>query len=582
VRRLDRERVFASPWPVVALIAVVIALPVIVLGEISATDTRSRVRAEQMSQTQTGAERAAEAILVRVQTITQSLRLAAEIGDLRTAVETLDANGIADLLPRYRHWMSADVLRLFVLDRSGKILGVDPPDAQMQGQDLSSRQFFQTLKRLTGASGMAGDAQVASEAYPSTANASRPVVVALAIDISNTTTRDQFFRGVLAAEVDVRRMGEWLAPALSSLSDAYLVDERGQLLVRAAAPGTDVLKNLGATAAFQSSSRAATEGDDPLGGGRRFLALAEVPQFRWKVLALRSTAAAEGELNQVLGQLLLSRIVLVGLLLVGGFLFARSVGQIVSQRKALTEANTLLGRANAAKSEFLSNMSHELRTPLNAIIGFSELLLQKLAGDLNPKQVEYQQDVLSSGRHLLSLINDILDLSKVEAGRMELEVTSFSLRQAIETGVMMVQERAAAHGIALNTDLAAEAGVIDGDERKVKQIVFNLLSNAVKFTPDGGRIDVVTRAADGELLLSVKDSGIGIAPDDQERIFEEFRQAKSGGARNQEGTGLGLTLTKRLVELHGGRIWVDSEIGRGSEFSVALPMHRAGSTSAPP
>jgi signal transduction histidine kinase len=558
----------------VALVGFIIALPVIALGEVSAADTRARVRAEQLDQTAIGAQRGAEAVLVRAESVTQSLRLAAEIGELRQAVETADRPAVARLLPAYRHWMSADVLRMFVLDRSGIVLGVDPPDAEMTGQDLSGRQFFQTLKRLTGASGGAGDAEAASEPYRSSANASKPVVVALAVDVSNTFTRDQFFRGVLAAEVDVRRIGEWLSPVVASLADAYVLDERQQLLVRASAPGTDTLADLSRSHASANPSREAVEADDPLGGGRRFLATAEIPQFRWRVMALRSTAAVEGELNQVLNQLLLSRIVLVALLLGGGFVFARNVGQIIAQRRAVDEANALLIKANAAKSEFLANMSHELRTPLNAIIGFSELLLERVVGELNAKQAEYERDVLSAGRHLLSLINDILDLSKVEAGRMELAVTTFSLTDAIETGVMMIRERASRHAIELNTDLSPDTATLEGDERKIKQVVFNLLSNAVKYTPDGGRIDVTTRSTNGEIQLAVKDSGIGISPDDQKRIFEEFRQAKGGGARNQEGTGLGLTLTKRLVELHGGRIWVESAVGQCSTFTVALPAHR--------
>ncbi len=244
--------------------------------------------------------------------------------------------------------------------------------------------------------------------------------------------------------------------------------------------------------------------------------------------------------------------------------------------------------ASKHKSEFLANMSHELRTPLNAINGFSELLLEKLFGELNEKQEEYLQDILSSGRHLLSLINDILDLSKVEAGRMELERSRFDLRQALENGLTMVRERAARHGIALRLEMDAGLDIIEADERKVKQIIFNLLSNAVKFTPDGGQVGIdvrVERAASSverlalhappsTLHVSVWDTGIGIAPEDQAQIFEEFRQVKSGFTQKREGTGLGLTLAKKFVELHGGRIWVESEgvPGKGSRFTFTLPI----------
>ena len=229
--------------------------------------------------------------------------------------------------------------------------------------------------------------------------------------------------------------------------------------------------------------------------------------------------------------------------------------------------------ANRHKSEFLANMSHELRTPLNAIIGFSEVLGERLFGELNEKQAEYTDDILSSGRHLLSLINEILDLSKVEAGRMELELAKFDLPLAIENARTFVRERATKHGINLDVTVDERLGDFVGDERKIKQILLNLLSNAVKFTPEGGRIGINAKQADGSVEISVSDTGIGIAPEDQARIFEEFRQVGGDYAHKKEGTGLGLTLAKKFVELHGGRIWVESEVGKGSRFIFTLPIH---------
>ncbi len=230
-----------------------------------------------------------------------------------------------------------------------------------------------------------------------------------------------------------------------------------------------------------------------------------------------------------------------------------------------------LEAASRHKSEFLANMSHELRTPLNAITGFSEVLLERMFGEINPKQTEYLQDILSSGRHLLSLINDILDLSKIEAGRMELTTAKFHLPLALENALTLVKERAARHGIGLDIDVDPRLGEFVGDERKIKQVLLNLLSNAVKFTPEGGRIGVKAVLADGAVEISVSDTGIGIAPKDQEAIFEEFRQVGSDEARKVEGTGLGLTLTKKFVEMHGGRIWVESDVGKGSTFRFTLP-----------
>jgi len=237
----------------------------------------------------------------------------------------------------------------------------------------------------------------------------------------------------------------------------------------------------------------------------------------------------------------------------------------------IEEKGRQLEVANQHKSEFLANMSHELRTPLNAIIGFSEVLLQRMFGELNAKQEEYLQDVLSSGRHLLSLINDILDLSKVEAGRMELELARFDLPQTLQDTRTLVRERAARHGVTLALEVDGRLGACVADERKLKQVMLNLLSNAVKFTPEGGRVEVRAVPTDGAVEISVTDTGIGIAPENQEAIFEEFRQVSGDYAHKREGTGLGLTLARKFVELHGGRIWVKSQLGQGSTFTFSLP-----------
>jgi signal transduction histidine kinase len=230
--------------------------------------------------------------------------------------------------------------------------------------------------------------------------------------------------------------------------------------------------------------------------------------------------------------------------------------------------------ANKHKSEFLANMSHELRTPLNAIIGFSEALIEKMFGEMNAKQEDYLKDIHSSGRHLLSLINDILDLSKIEAGRMELEVSEFHLPTALQNAMTLVRERAQTHGIALKSRVDPKLAEIRADERKFKQILLNLLSNAVKFTPDGGRVEVDARRNGTTVEVSVKDNGVGIAKADQEAVFEEFRQVGRDYTTKQEGTGLGLTLTRRFVELHGGKIWLKSAPGKGSTFTFSLPLDR--------
>ncbi len=217
-------------------------------------------------------------------------------------------------------------------------------------------------------------------------------------------------------------------------------------------------------------------------------------------------------------------------------------------------------------------MSHELRTPLNAIIGFSEILAERMFGEINEKQAEYLRDILESGQHLLSRINDILDLSKIEAGRMELELTDFHLPSAIENALILMRERAARRGIPLGHAIDERLGMMRADERKVKQVLLNLLSNALKFTPEAGRVDVRAEMQSEMAEISVTDTGVGIASEDQNAVFEEFRQVGTA-AKKVEGTGLGLALSRKFIELHGGKISVKSEVGVGSTFMFTLPLH---------
>jgi signal transduction histidine kinase len=245
--------------------------------------------------------------------------------------------------------------------------------------------------------------------------------------------------------------------------------------------------------------------------------------------------------------------------------------KVNSTSDELQRVHRELETASEHKSQFLTNMSHELRTPLNAIIGFSEVLHEQMFGELNERQLAYVNDVLAAGKHLLSLINDVLDLAKIEAGRMDLELSQVDIPSVLRSAVSLHSERAGRDGIALALTTEPEEITITADERRVRQIAFNLVSNAVKFTPAGGSVDVSASVEDGRVEIGVSDTGPGIAATDREMIFEEFEQTTDG--KKAEGTGLGLPLSRRLVELHGGRLWVESEVGHGSTFRFTLPVH---------
>ncbi len=253
----------------------------------------------------------------------------------------------------------------------------------------------------------------------------------------------------------------------------------------------------------------------------------------------------------------------------------RQLQEIALQKHELEVANAQIRENSRLKSEFLANMSHELRTPLNSILGFSEILKDNLAGKMSPQQ---EQDCLenihSSGRHLLGLVNDVLDLSKIEAGRLELQYEEFQVGTCISEVLTVVRPLAERAAVNLVVELDNESALLRADKGKLKQILYNLLSNAIKFTPEGGQAVVKTRTRPraGQLMLQVKDSGIGIDPDHHEQIFSEFFQVQAAADRQFEGTGLGLALVKRLVGLHGGTIKVDSQLGRGATFTVTLPL----------
>ncbi|MFA5352611.1 MAG: PAS domain S-box protein [Thermodesulfovibrionales bacterium] len=260
--------------------------------------------------------------------------------------------------------------------------------------------------------------------------------------------------------------------------------------------------------------------------------------------------------------------------------FIATIMRDITERKAMEEklrdASLVAEASSRAKSEFLANMSHELRTPLNSIIGFSDLMRSDMAGPVSPEQLEYLSDIYDSGKHLLSLINDLLDLAKIESGKVELDLREVSLREVVTGSIALFREKALKHGFLLTAVVDDEVERVVVDERRLRQILFTLVGNAVKFTPDGGKITVTARKvnSDGEagIEVAVADTGIGMSKDDLKKLFQPFQQLESSLTRKYAGTGLGLSLSKRMVELHRGRIWVESELGKGSRFVFVLPI----------
>jgi signal transduction histidine kinase len=246
--------------------------------------------------------------------------------------------------------------------------------------------------------------------------------------------------------------------------------------------------------------------------------------------------------------------------------------QLMAQQQELIEKTSQLEKANRAKSEFLAHMSHELRTPLNAIIGFSELMLDEVPGEINEEQRECLNNILRSGQHLLDLINEILDLSKIESGKMKLKLRNIALPRVIESLRSEIAPILIARKQSLEISVEKGLPLVRADKAKVRQVLLNLLSNSTKFTPDGGKLKVEAAREDSWCRVSVIDNGIGIRKEDQEKIFESFRQVDTPLHGNESGTGLGLTIAKQIVEKHGGRIWVESEYGKGSKFSFTLPL----------
>ena len=546
----------------VALVAVVIAAPIAVLGEASSNDARARLERDEVAAVADAAARAADLVRGRLAAVVDEVAGIVRNDEFGRAIDGADIITAGALLERYKSVTSSDIDRLFVVTGCG-CPGVTPSVSISVPTDERLGQLRPVSDYLR--SGPAAPVVTTTQRIFIASHGQGPPTIAVAI-VRHPAGPDVITHDNIVADIPVSHLADWLQPITGPGQRIYILDESDRQI--AATGGGDVV-----AAPMSGPVLDVVRGQDHfaarLGDGPadvRMVATASVTSSGWHVVVTRPVSTAELELSDASAQQRWLRAALIGFLLIGAALVGWFDQRLRTQGKALE-------LASRHKSEFLANMSHELRTPLNAVIGFSDVLLQRMFGELNERQTEYVRDIRDAGRHQLDLVNDILDLSKVEAGRMELEPTVFSLPALIGDAVALLRERASRGGVTLIVPtMDTTLGSITADERKIKQVLVNLIVNAIKFTPQGGSVTVDGRREATGVSVSVTDTGVGIAQADQVRIFEEFRQARGDVARVTEGTGLGLSLAKRFVELHGGTIRVESEPGHGAKFVFLLPQ----------
>ena len=560
--------IFLRPWLAVALVMLVIALPSYLITDVVFTDTNARLEGSRRAEQARAAETGAQVVADRVGGIQNDLVAVASSRFTRDAIATRNAATLGIIVTEFRPviGIDRDNFTLFIEDTRGSLLALDPPDQTLLGRDFSQRDYFIGVSREWKP--FVSEAfQAASQGNPST------TVVAVPIFAADGTPA-----GVLGAAVDLSRAARWFAP-LSAYQDVYLLDRKGRLITHARDPLGDSLKDLSTdptVAAGISGTPVLGRAADPLSGQAILVASAPVPNVGWQVVVVDPPDKFRAELSPLLQTILAIRVVMIVILLVLTLVLSRAVRGIVAQRlqlatseQAARAAQLQADAANRHKSEFLANMSHELRTPLNAIIGFSELLQEQLSAAISDRQKRHLGNIRDAGGHLLALINDVLDLSKVEAGRIELRPETILVAALIAPVLAAAREAARAQNVEFGASSNDDRAVYV-DAGRVRQILFNLLSNAVKFTPAGGRVTLAVTADAGALDMVVADTGLGIPLENQDRVFGTFERFHEGRVSAQ-GTGLGLALTKRLVEIHHGTIDFTSREGVGTTFHVHLP-----------
>jgi len=563
------EAIFVRPWLAAILVGVLVAAPSFLLVGAVVGDTTEQIQLATIEEQERAAQTGADIVATRLNGLRDNLVAVAGSQIVRDAMARKDPRLLDIIVHEFRPvlGLQSDVLVLFVEDARGDLLAISPAEPALIGMNFAARDYFIGVTRDWK--------PFVSEAFRGAVQSSPPTTV-VAVPLFTTKGEPA---GVLGAALDLSQAARWFAP-LSGYDDVYLFDRSGRLIVHTLDPLGDSLRELGSdpsVRAAMSGTRVLGEASDPLGRGTKLLASAPVPGVDWHVVVTADPTSLDAAFSPLVRNILTVRIALVVLILLLTLMLSRVVRGLVAQRVQL-EASERAARAareeadgaNKHKSEFLANMSHELRTPLNAIIGFSDLLQEQLATTLTERQKRYLHNIRDGGDHLLRLINDVLDLSKVEAGRIEVRPEPITLEALLSPVLAAAREAAQTQAVHLEVAEPDDHLRLHLDPGRVRQVLYNLLSNAIKFTPAGGRVELRVWTDDSALELVVADSGIGIPAEKHDRVFGTFERLNEARS-HASGTGLGLALTKRLVELHGGSIDFDSREGHGSTFRVRLP-----------